>query len=213
MVEARRKYEEGQYDHPDRYYINTSIPKKRFDPALPENVIPWDTDLMMLAVQESMDATHITEPATTQHEDPPAPAPAPYSTTSLESSGCKPPPTYSTATPATHTNVGFSEGAAVSSQTSSLAQDNIPNPSSSGLPSISASSSTGQLLAVDNRMKHILNYFFGFGADEIDSVDAILAVPRYHYRLYPTLTRAGMDDNEAILFCDCLLGTLPEFDW
>lgn len=214
VVEARRLYDEGEYDHPDRYYIHPDIPAKTFRPVPPEDVLPWDTDLMMLAIQESLNVSPTTPLASTQHEDPPAPATGP--TVPVEASGPSQPPTYST-TLASRSVAAPNQNPGVATLASSLAQVKVADLTSSSPYTNSESSGTSSSIdsvpVLDVRMKHILNYFFGFGAEEFDRIDAILSVPRLYHRLYPTLMRAGMEDGEAGLFCDCLLGTLPETDW
>lgn len=224
VIEARRAYDQGTYVHPTAYYIHPDIPKKRFDPVDPSNVLAWDTDLMALAIKESVSSTTPT-PSGAQNTSASASvassAAAPQASPPINP---PPPPSHAISTPQSSARViGKGRSATLVVVQEAMSRVSIEHPPASSTSpaanardasvSTQAASTHGVTRALGNDMKHVLHFFYGYGHTEFEKIDDILGIPKLHHKLFPMLLKAGMKNQEAELFCDWLLGTLPEDVW
>lgn len=175
VVEARRRYLEGTYEHPSHYYIHVDIPPRRLSPIPVDQVIPWDTPLSSLGPVipplhpwEVEDEHPTGEPVVERLDDEWAPV--------------------------------MLEGVR-----SSLSQMNM-NTNRDGTGGSGGDSSGSKRL--DGAMKQVMSHFLSLTPDDFKKLDALLATPRFHTRVLPSLINSGVEPDTAELLSNWMLGNL-----
>lgn len=209
--------ESGTYQHVTKYYIHRDIPPK-IQPPHPSRVLSWDTkDLPPRSLptttpqqapnRRTCPASPSRSTASTVNDDEGREAAlrgrifTPPGSPTKSPSSRQPTATTFRARPGTNQQPFVLEGLR-----SSMTQLRVSSPT----PSDRAAR---EPRALTNEMKHVLTFLFPFSEDDFSSLDAILGSPEWHGQVKQVLAESGMTREEAHLFGDWMLGTLPVFEW